>query len=75
MTRISIIHSLGDIWAMGSKPKYALLNIILPEASKSIQANWLEEIMDAANLYLKNPSLSVCSNKEVIQKITNDWYK
>ncbi len=32
-----------------------------------------EEIKDAANKYLKNPFLSVCSNKEVIQKITKYW--
>ena len=48
MSRIAIIHSLGDIWAMGAKPNFALLNIVIPEASKSIQASWLEEIMDAA---------------------------
>ena len=31
------------------------------------------EIKDAANIYLKNPLLSVCSNKEVIQKICEEW--
>ena len=31
------------------------------------------EIKDAANKYLKNPSLSVCSNKEVIKKIRKNW--
>ena len=59
MSRISIVHSLGDIWAMGSKPKYALLNIILPEANKSIQANWLEEIMDAANYTFLSENISL----------------
>ena len=33
---------------MGAKPNFALLNIVIPEASKPIQASWLEEIMDAA---------------------------
>jgi len=32
-----------------------------------------KEIRDAANLYLKSPSLSVCSNKEVIPEIIKDW--
>ena len=32
-----------------------------------------KEIREAANKYLKNPSLSICSNKEVIQKISNNW--
>ena len=32
-----------------------------------------KEIKYAANKYLKNPSLSVCSNKEVIQKISRIW--
>ena len=32
-----------------------------------------KEIRDAANIYLKNPSLSVCSNKEVIEEINKNW--
>ena len=32
-----------------------------------------KEIKDAANKYLRKPSLSVCSNKEVIQKINKYW--
>jgi len=32
-----------------------------------------KEIKNAANLYLKNPLLSICSNKEVIQKISANW--
>ncbi len=59
MSRISIVHSLGDIWAMGSRPNFALLNIILPEASKSIQGNWLEEIIDAANYTFLNEDISL----------------
>ncbi len=34
-----------------------------------------KEIRDAANIYLKRPSLSVCSNKEIIEKITKYWHK
>ena len=32
-----------------------------------------KEIKDAANIYLRNPSLSICSNKEVIKKIRKKW--
>ncbi len=32
-----------------------------------------KEIKDAANKYLKSPLLSICSNKEVIRKISKDW--
>ena len=32
-----------------------------------------KEIKNAANKYLKYPSLSVCSNKEVIRKIIRNW--
>ena len=32
-----------------------------------------KEIKDAANKYLQGPVLSVCSNKEVIRKISKDW--
>ena len=32
-----------------------------------------KEIKDVANKYLRKPSLSVCSNKEVIQKINKYW--
>ena len=32
-----------------------------------------KEIRDAANKYLRNPSLSICSNVEVIKKITKYW--
>ena len=31
------------------------------------------EIKDAAYEYLKNPSLSVCGNKEIVQKICKEW--
>ena len=59
MSRITIIHSLGDIWAMGAKPNFALLNIVIPEASKPIQASWLEEIMDAAKYTFLEEKISL----------------
>ena len=34
-----------------------------------------KEIKNAGNLYLRNPSLSVCSNNEVTNKISKNWNK
>ena len=32
-----------------------------------------KDIKNAANIYLKKPSLSICSNKEVTRKIHKGW--
>ena len=49
MARISAVHALGDVWAMGAKPQAALAQIILPRMSEEMQAVWLDEIMAAAS--------------------------
>ncbi len=49
MTRISAVHALGDIWAMGAKPQAATASIILPRMSSELQERTLSEIMDTAN--------------------------
>ena len=48
-SKITAIHALGDIWAMGSDPEIALTNIIIPESSNDIQKRTIEEIIDGAN--------------------------
>ena len=48
-SKITAIHALGDIWAMGSNPDFALTNIIIPESSNEIQKRTIEEIIDGAN--------------------------
>ena len=48
MARITAIHSLGDIWAMGADPVAVLSHITIPEGSPQFQENCLTEIMDAA---------------------------
>ncbi len=48
MTRIAAIHALGDVWAMGARPQAALASIILPRMAETLQADWLDEIMYAA---------------------------
>ena len=46
--RITAIHALGDIWAMGAAPQAALAHVSLPRMAVHMQEDWLREIMDAA---------------------------
>ncbi|WP_324752976.1 selenide, water dikinase SelD [Roseovarius sp. Pro17] len=45
MARITALHALGDIWAMGAAPQAVLINIVLPRMSDPLQARTLAEIM------------------------------
>jgi selenide,water dikinase len=48
MGRITAIHAMGDIWAMGATPQAALAQIILPPLSEPLQERTLTELLDAA---------------------------
>jgi selenide,water dikinase len=48
MARITAIHALGDVWAMGARPQAVLAQLILPRMSDRQQQAWLSEIMEAA---------------------------
>ena len=48
MARLTAVHALGDIWAMGAAPQVALAQIILPRMAARMQADTLREIMAAA---------------------------
>ena len=48
LARITAIHALGDIWAMGARPQVALAQVTLPRLTPRLQADTLREIMEAA---------------------------
>ena len=74
-----LAHSLQSI-SQRAEHKAHLLGIGLTKDHDKKMLARLEsisskEIRDAANIYLKKPSLSVCSNKNVIQQIKRRWKK
>ena len=75
--RGQMAHSLQSI-SQRAEHKAHLLGIGLSkdhdkEILQRLERITSKELRDAANRYLKNPLLSICSNREVIRKIVKDW--
>jgi len=49
MAKIAALHAMGDIWAMGAAPQAVLVTVTLPQLSRSLQQEWLAEIMTGAS--------------------------
>ena len=49
MGRVTALHALGDIWAMGATPQAVLTHITLPRMAAHMQEHWLREIMAGAS--------------------------
>ncbi|MFD0980407.1 selenide, water dikinase SelD [Tropicimonas aquimaris] len=49
LARITAVHALGDIWAMGARPQAALASITLPRMRDEMQEATLREILDTAS--------------------------
>ncbi|MBP0481394.1 selenide, water dikinase SelD [Sagittula salina] len=59
MTEIAAHHALGDIWAMGGRPKAATANLVIRQASGRIATRILREIMEAGRAVMEDAGAEI----------------
>lgn len=64
--RITAIHALGDVWAMGAAPQAALAHITLPRLAPHMQEDWLREIMAAASQVFADEGAAIVGGHSTI---------
>lgn len=59
MSKIATLHALGDVWAMGAHPQAVLVTVTLPQLGRSLQSEWLGEIMAGTTAALTGTNAEV----------------
>jgi selenide,water dikinase len=59
VARAAAVHAMGDIWAMGARPRAALATVILPRMTARMQGAWLDEVMTAARAVFEAEGVEV----------------
>jgi selenide,water dikinase len=59
MARLTALHALGDIWAMGATPQAALAQITLPRLSEPLQTRTLDAILQAASATFRDAGADI----------------
>lgn len=57
--RIAAAHATGDIWAMGATPHSALVTVVLPRMSESLQERTLSDIMNGVRSCLEPEQVTI----------------
>ncbi|WP_298909070.1 selenide, water dikinase SelD [uncultured Aliiroseovarius sp.] len=59
LARITANHAMGDIWAMGAVPKTAMLSVILPRMSATLQSRTMDEVLAQISAFLADEQVAL----------------